>query len=145
MITLHFSKANNSYCNFVIASSESKDELIPFLKDNDVSGDVWCLEGMYYPLILNYVIKQFPEPFGHHFVLKTIPTITPEELSVWIECSKQKIPMTGYDAVDLEYNTKSNTTTKDTTKEHLFQFWYNKNQENISFGSEFTPSEIVFN
>jgi len=40
MITLHFSKANNSYCNFVIASSENKDELIPFLKDNDVSGDV---------------------------------------------------------------------------------------------------------
>ena len=129
MITLHFSKANNSYCNFVIASSESKDELIPFLKDTDTSGDVWCLEGMYYPLICKRVVEEFPEPFKHHFVFNILPDITPEELNVWVECIKNNsvVPL------------------GDITEEHevLVKSWYNKNLENISFGSEFTPAEIV--
>lgn len=129
MIKLHFSKANNSYCNFVIASSESKDELIPFLKDNDVSGDVWCLEGMYYPLLCKLIVEEFPEPFKHHFVFKTLPNITPEELNVWVECIKNNsvVPL------------------GDITEEHevLVKSWYNNNLENISFGSEFTPAEII--
>lgn len=144
MITLHFSKANFSYHNFVIASSESKDELIPFLKDNDMSGDVWCLENNYYPMLCKFVVEEFPEPFKHHFVFKILPNISPAGIDDWVECSKQKIPMYGYETADLEYNIKSNTTTKNTMNEHLFQGWYNKNIDNISFGSVFTPSEIDF-
>jgi len=98
---------------------------------------------MHYPLLCKLIVEEFPEPFKHHFVFKILPNITPEELNTWIECSKQKIPMIGYDTMSLEYNTESNTTTNNTIYEHLFQYWYNKNLENISFGSEFTPAEIV--
>lgn len=129
MITLHFSKANNSFINFVIASSENKDELIPFLEDTNTNGDVWCLENNHYPLLCNPIIKEFPEPFKHHFVFKILPDIFPDGIDDWIECSKQKIPMTGYDNICDE-------------NEYLFQRWYNNNLENISFGSAFTPSEI---
>lgn len=129
MITLHFSKANNTYYNFVIASSESKDELRPFLKDTNTNGDVWCLEGMYYPLICKRIVEEFPEPFKHHFVFNILPDITPRRIERLVECIKNNsvVPL------------------GDITEEHelLVKSWYNKNLENIQYGSEFTPAEIV--
>jgi hypothetical protein len=78
---------NDEYKTFANFNHEDEDVLRPIQNDLELSGDVWKLDGMYYPLLAKKIAesKTHNKHFDQRFLLKTFETPDPDDVKTMME------------------------------------------------------------
>jgi hypothetical protein len=86
-ININWFEANDEYKNFFCINHSDEDVLRPLQTDLALNGDVWKLEGLYYPLLAKKIAESpdHNQHFDRRFLIKTFDTPDKDDIKVMLE------------------------------------------------------------